>query len=1324
MRTTAFLVTLSFFSARSAWAIDADEIARRHVEALGGQDKLGALRSLRVHGKVIVGSGDQRFDLAWTRLLKRRGADLEAPSVVRDEATLQGLSSVYAFDGKEGWSIQPFQGRKDPEHMAADDAKSLQQSADFAGALAGWRKKGHEIEYLGTEDVDGTSAFKIKVLLKNGNIQYVLLDPDYFLVIRTQTHNFVRGAEEIDESDYGNYEQVAGVWLPFSIESGKKGAPRSRHIVIESAEPNLELDDALFSFPSAKAPTPPPQSSAALVRPGSSTPPAPIEKVGGASFDSGVISGLGARNIGSAAMSGRISSIAARNDGGKTTVFVGAASGGVWRSDDGGTTFKPVFDKNPVQSIGAIAIDPTNPRTIWVGTGEAWTRNSASFGDGIYRSTDGGETWKNMGLAASERISKIIVNPKNSDIVYACVPGKLWSDSIERGLYKTSDGGKTWALILKGSNASTGCSGVSMDPKNPEALYAGLWDFRRRGWTFRSGGEGPSAESGSGLFKSFDGGKSWFSLDAKTNAGLPEKPWGRIEVVHAPSDSNILYAFIEGKDSALFYSGDAGKTWQVRDKSTNMVWRPFYFARLVVDPKNPQRVFKPNLELIVSEDGGKSFSRTANSAHGDWHDLWIDPDNPKHVIGGDDGGLWISHDGGNRWWKGDNLPISQFYHASVDDRDPYLVYGGLQDNSSWAAESEFPGGIGNERWDLVFWGDGFWTIVDPSDPDCVYAESQGGYIARINRKTRALRDIQPKARYHEKLRFNWNTPIHASPNAKGTIYIGAQFLFRSKDHGDTWDRISGDLTTNDPSKQKQEDSGGITVDNSSAEMHTTIYSVSESPKDARTIWVGTDDGNVQITRDAGKTWTNVVKNIPDLPANSWVSSIEASRFDAATAYATFDRHTFGDMGAYAYRTRDYGKTWTRVAGPDQGLRGWAHVIKEDSKKPSILFVGTELGLWMTVDGGARWAEFKGNGFPSVAVRDLAVQARTGDLVVATHGRGIWIIDDLSPLRELSDAVLAESVSFLPARIIQQRMAGIGGWVGGDAKFNGDNPLSGAVISYYQRTRHLFGPLELEVLGPDGKVLDKVPTSKRRGVNRVAWSMRVSAPRVPRAAQVAFNSSQGPRVVPGVYTVRLTAGKKQLDTKMTIDLDRRAPYKAADRKEQFDASMRVHALFGRMSASVDRIEAAKNVALADGKQLDKTDALATKLGAFVEKLDELKKQIVATKEGGAITGEERLREHADILYGALQLWEGRPARYQIERIEVLTKELQDVEKGLDALLAKEVPALSPELEKRKLSPIPTKAPEHAEVTLPSSDVRRALSIYRGADSHAMVLTRPD
>ncbi|MBD5633785.1 MAG: sialidase [Candidatus Eremiobacteraeota bacterium] len=1002
-----------------------------------------------------------------------------------------------------------------------------------------------------------------------------------------------------------------------------------------------------------------------------------------ATFDSGAVSGLGVRNVGSAEMSGRIAAIAGRREkDGKVTLFVGAASGGVWKSSDGGTTFDPVFDKEPVQSIGAIALDPTHPDTVWVGTGESWTRNSVSIGDGIYKSTDGGQNWAHAGLPNSERIARIVVSPKDGNVVYACVPGKLWSDSADRGLYRTTDGGAHWSLVLHGENLSTGCSSVTMDPTHSNVLFAGLWDFRRKGWTFRSGGDGPDARSGSALYRSNDGGTTWSRLTPATNAGLPKGPWGRVEVAIAPSNAKMVYAFIENKRSALFVSSDAGRTWEERDRSQRMVWRPFYFARIVGDPTNDQRLFKMNLRMIASDDGGRSFADSSGGSHGDWHDIWIDPTDSKYIVGGDDGGLWLSYDGGTKWWKGGNLPISQFYHVSVDDKDPYQVYGGLQDNSSWVGDSAYPGGITNQRWENLGGGDGFWAFPDPTDPNFSYTESQGGSIGRVDRRTLETRDIQPKAGYGEKLRWNWNAPMALSPNERGTIYIGAQFLFRSRDRGNTWDRISPDLTTNDPEEQKQEQSGGITVDNSFAETHTTIYSISESPKNGKVIWVGTDDGNVQLTQDGGATWNNVTSAI-GAPKGSWVSWVEASRYDPATAYVTIDRHTFGDMGTYLYRTTDFGKTWTALVSPQTaGVRGFAHVVREDTVSANLLFLGTEFGLWVSVDGGKSWAAFKPDNFPAVPVRDLAIAQRDGDLVIASHGRGIWIVDDLTPLRNLSSRTLDSDVAFLPDRPVQQRIEANGGWVNGDAVYVGDNPSDGAVITYYLRTRSVIGKLGVDILDSSGKVVDSISPGKRKGLNRITWTMRTKPPLVPPAAQIAGASTQGPRFLPGSYTVRLTKAGKVYTMPLSVGLDRRATFTLADRRVQFEQANRVAALFARMSALVGHIAALRSQAGGIAAKLPAADPLRAQVAGVADRAEALRKLVVATSEGGAITGEQRLREDADEIYGAIASTEGAPTPYAIARVGVLDRELADVETSFAALTGG-LPALDQQLKARAL-----------------------------------------
>ena len=1006
--------------------------------------------------------------------------------------------------------------------------------------------------------------------------------------------------------------------------------------------------------------------------------------------DSEAIAGLGARNIGSAAMSGRIAALDAVREGARLTIYVGAASGGVWKSVNGGTTFKPVFDRQPVQSIGAVTIDPKNPKVVWVGTGESWMRNSVSVGDGIYKSIDGGENWTNVGLRNSEHIVKILVDPTATNTVYVCAPGKLWSDSDERGVYKTTDGGQTWTKILRGSNLSTGCSMISMDPANPRTLYAGMWDFRRRGWTFRSGGEGEKAPSGSGLFKSTDGGATWTELNATSAAGLPAKPWGRVAVSVAPSKPEIVYALIEAAPplNALYRSENGGRTWQALDRSQNMIWRPFYFAHLIVDPRNPDRVYKPDLGLIVSVDGGKSFSNISGGAHGDFHDVWIDPNNTDHLITGDDGGLWYSYDAGNKWWKNDNLPVSQFYHVSVDLDRPYNVYGGLQDNSSWVGPSEYPGGITNSQWYNTYGGDGFWMFVDPTDPTYLYAEYQGGGIARINRKTLENRNIQPLPRYQEKkLRFNWNTPIHISPTQRGTIYLGAQVLFRSRDFGQTWERISPDLSTNDPAKQQQELSGGITVDNSAAEMHTTIYAIAESPKDGNVIWAGTDDGNVQVTRDGGRTWTNVVANIAGLPKNAWVSGIEAGHFDAGTVYATFDLHTFGDMRPYAYKSTDYGSTWSPVVTPDSPVRGYAHVIKEDLVNKDLLFLGTEFGLWVSLDGGKRWAHYKGGDFPTVAVRDLAIHPRDHDLVIGTHGRGIWIIDDISSLRALTPAVLASAVAFLPARPTVQRLNASGGWSNGDAVYVGPNPPGDAVITYYLRKRHILGDMKIEVFDANGRSVGTLPTTKRRGLSRVTWSMRLPAPKVPPAASAAFGAAFGPRVLPGTYTIKMTKDTATYTTQLVVVPDARSTHTAEDRRAGFDLAVKLTGTLADMTFAVERMNGVRQALDDRAGRLSANDAVARRLRAASAAVDVLRKRIVATKEGGMITGEERLRENLADLYSNIVFYDGRPSQTQVERADALARELADVVREFDAWSTRELAGINADLTRKRLEQIP-------------------------------------
>lgn len=1288
----AFLLFVSPLQAQTV-----DQIVARYQERIEGAQRIQAIQTLRRTGKFYGGGG---FEAKLKNESKR-------PNKIREEFAFGGMVGVTAYDGRNGWKIEPWQGKKDAESLSQEEIKSIVEDAEFDDPLFDYQKKGNTVELVGSDQIEGTEVFKVKLTLaSNGDVRTYYIDADSCVPIKYEVKRTVRGAEREFEVELGDYKEVDGVLFPFSTATGAKGSSSAdkAQYAWERIEVNVPLDDANFVRPGAGMSAQVPGATRGSVsslpkpseaKPADKKPPVTTARTSEAALpravarvDSETTSGLGARNIGSAAMSGRVAALAATHENGRLTIYVGSASGGVWKSTNGGTTYKPVFDKQLVQSIGAVTIDPTNPKIVWVGTGETWARNSVSIGDGVYKSTDGGDNWTNMGLRESERIAKILVDPSNANTVYVCATGKLFSDSSDRGVYRTSDGGKTWSKILAGSNASTGCSMMSMDSQDPKTLYAGMWDFRRQGWTFRSGGDGPDAPSGSGLFKSTDGGANWAQLDDKTAKGLPPKPWGRVAVTVAPSKPSVVYAFIEAvaPQDALYRSDDGGKTWEKKDRSQNMIWRPFYYASIIVDPKNENRLFKPDGPLIMSLDGGATFNNVSGGTHGDHHDVWIDPLNTDHVITGDDGGVWYSYDGGDRWWKAENLPISQFYHVSVDMERPYKVYGGLQDNSSWVGESQYPGGIAKGQWENMYGGDGFWMFVDPTDQDYIYAESQGGYIGRINRKTHETRDIKPLPGYKEgKLRFNWNTPIHISPTRNGTIYIGSQFLHRSKDFGQTWERISPDLTTNDPEKQKQEQAGGVTVDNSSAEMHTTIYAIGESPKDSRVIWVGTDDGNLQMTRDGGGTWTNVVANIAGLPKNAWVSTVEPSHFDAGTVLVTFDLHMAGDMKPYAYKSTDYGRTWTNLIAPDSPVRGYAHVIKQDLVNPALLFMGTEFGLWISMDEGAAWSRYTGGDFPNVAVRDLVIHPRDHDLVIATHGRGIWIIDDITPLRALTPDTLTKAATFLQTTPAVQRFNAFGGWANGDAEFIGRNPPNDALITYYLQKRHIFGDMKLEVYDEAGKLVQTLPTSKRRGLSRVAWSMRLPPPRMPPAATAAFGV--GPRLLPGTYTVKLTEGGQHITTPLRVESDPRSVHTIEDRRAQFDLSMRLYGMLNDMTSVVERMNGLRGAL--EGRAAQRTspnDPLAIQLRRASGAVDELRKKIVATKEGGAITGEERLREFLTELYGSVVNYEGRPSAAQAARTDAIAREMADVSDAFEKWLTKELVPINAALVAHKLQRI--------------------------------------
>jgi photosystem II stability/assembly factor-like uncharacterized protein len=996
-------------------------------------------------------------------------------------------------------------------------------------------------------------------------------------------------------------------------------------------------------------------------------------------IDPDTFGGLEARSIGPAAMSGRVTALDAV-PGDRLTVFVGGAGGGVWKSNDGGLVFKPVFDRY-TPSVGAIVVDPRDPQVVWVGTGESWVRNSVSLGDGVYRSRDGGETWEKLGLEATERIAQVAIHPQDGNTVFVCATGAAFADSTERGVFRTKDGGKTWEKVLY-LGPDTGCADLALDPSDPSQVYAAMWQYRRRADFFTSGGPR------SGLHKSTDGGTTW----KPSRQGLPAGDLGRIAVAVAPSAPATVYATVEARKTALFRSDDRGGTWRQVSDASAVTGRPFYFSRLVVDPRNAERVYKPGFAAAVSDDGGRTWGALGGgglfgpSYHGDVHALWVNPKNTEQLVIGTDGGVYVSYDRGNRWRFVGSLPLSQFYHVSVDMAWPYNVYGGLQDNATWYGPSRRPGRILNKHWEAAFPGDGFWAFADPTDPDIVYGEIQGGRLSRLRKSTGETKDIRPSPKKgEEKYRFNWNTPIHLSRTQPGVMYYGAQFLFRSRDRGESWERLSPDLTTNDKSKQRQSESGGLTPDNSTAENHCTIFAIAESPRNGVVIWVGTDDGNLQLTRDGGKTWTNVAGNVPGLPRGTWVSSLEASPWDEATAFATFDGHMTGDMKTYVYKTTDFGQTWQALHSPE--MKWYAHVVKQDAIDPDLLFVGTEWGLYLSLDGGRQWAQFT-SGLPNAAVRDLAFHPREHDLVIATHGRGLFIVDDLTPLRKLTPQVLASEAAFLPSRPSVVSIPVFEFGFNGDGDYPGRTVSEVAFISYYLKRRHMFGDLKLEIHDAAGKLVATLPGGKRRGLNRVEWPMRTTGPRIPPGAEIIPNlyALLGPGAALGTYTVKMTKGQETLSTQIQLVADPRSRHSAEDRALQQKTVAETYQLLERLAFLVDAITELRDQAQARAGRLPAGDALRRRAEALADALEKRRVSLVSTSRGEGISGDEKLREELGTLYGAVNGYEGRPTRSQLDRMAVLADDLEAAGKAFDLAAEKDLAVLNPQLSRRKLEPM--------------------------------------
>jgi photosystem II stability/assembly factor-like uncharacterized protein len=955
---------------------------------------------------------------------------------------------------------------------------------------------------------------------------------------------------------------------------------------------------------------------------------------------------LEARVLGPGTMSGRISAIEGVNSDNGKTLYVGTAGGGVWKTTNAGASFKPIFDKY-CQSIGAIAIDQKNPKVIYVGTGESNMRNSVSIGDGFYKSTDAGSNWVKIGgLDSTEHIAKVVIDPNNSSTVYVAAPGPLWSDSKHRGLYKSTDAGKTFEKILYISEKA-GCADLVIDPNNPSTLYASTWEFRRTPYSFSSGGPG------SAVWKSTDGGKTWKEL---TN-GLPAKPIGRTALAIAPSAPNNLIAIVEAKQTGLYITADGGESWKSQSASLNVVSRPFYFSTLVIDPKDPKRVYRPAYSFAYSSDGGYSFAEASGEGgwvHSDHHALWINPNNTNQLYLGTDGGVYLSLDRGATWMFVQNLPVGQFYHVDHDMNDPYRVFGGLQDNGSWVAPSSTPGGVSNGDWKAIYGGDGFWVTPDPTDPNIVYAESQGGDVNRVDLRSVKSVGVRPlQTSGDEKLRWNWNTPIVIGKANPKNLYTGAQYLYRSKDQGRNWTKISPDLTTNDKKKQEQENSGGLSADNTSAENHTTIFTIAESPLDENAIWVGTDDGNLQVSTDGGATWNNTSTAIAatGIPSQTWVSSIQPSHFNKQVVYATFDNHMYGDHATYAAKSEDGGKTWKAFKSKE--FSGFAHKIIEDPINKNLLFIGTEMGLFASLNGGSDWFRMKNNIPWYALVRDLKIHPRTNDLIIATHGRGILVVDDISAMRNLSTEILSKEIHLFETGEIELSTGrfgdggfpSTGGWVS-------PNAPSLKPFEYYLKDRILSGTIKLEIYDEAGKLVQSVPGTNRKGINRVTWSQRMMPPKTATGATKPDNGGAiAPQVLPGNYTLKLKVGSKELTQNFKMVHPEKSSFTLAERKAQFASAMELYELHQQLATIVAGISSKqKEYRLpVDSLKNKKNQKLGNE---YLTALETLRAELIPTKQTSIFADESRLREDITQVYLAICFNEAGPSNLQLESIKNL------------------------------------------------------------------------
>ncbi|GGG47890.1 hypothetical protein GCM10011414_17010 [Croceivirga lutea] len=947
-----------------------------------------------------------------------------------------------------------------------------------------------------------------------------------------------------------------------------------------------------------------------------------------------LVQDLKPRNIGPAGMSGRVTAIDVVTNN-PDIMYVGTASGGLWKSTSGGIKWEPIFDKEVTASIGAVAIQQSNPSVIWVGTGEGNPRNSLNGGYGIYKSLDGGKTWKSMGLEKTRHIHRVIIDPTNPDVVYVGAIGSPWGEHPERGVFKTTDGGKTWNKILFANN-KTGVADMVIDPTNPNKLLVALWEHKRDPWFFKSGGKG------SGLYMTHDGGDNWKKLSNED--GLPKGELGRIGIAMAKNKPNVIYALIEAKKNALYKSIDGGFKWSKINDKNDIGNRPFYYSDIRVDPENENRVISVFTYVNVSEDGGKSFKELMpaygvdNGVHPDHHAFWIHPEDGQFMIDGNDGGLNISKDGGKSWRFIGNLPVAQFYHISVDNEYPYNVYGGMQDNGSWRGPAYVwkAQGIRNSYWQEIAFGDGFDVVPDLDNSQYGYAMSQQGFVSRYDWKTGNNYIVRPTPPDAEtKLRFNWNAGIGQDPFNNSTVYFGSQFVHKSTDKGLTWKVISPDLTTNDPEKQKQSESGGLTMDATGAENHCTILVIEPSVVEPNMLWVGTDDGRVHYTQNGGESWTEVTANIKGLPKGSWIPQIKASQKNRGEALLIANDYRRFNYTPYAYRTKDYGKTWTRIVDADD-VESYTLSIIEDPENPNLVFLGTDDGLYISFDAGEKWQKWK-EGYPTVSTKDLAIHPREQDLVIGTFGRAAWVLDDIRPLREIAAnmAVLQKEIALFdtPDAYLAAYQQPTGSRFGGDALYNAENKKAGAMITYYlkegkkdvaknsatekkeeeseetnaESKEKLTGvqkkdSIQFDFYNGDQLIRTlKYKTPEKKGFHRIYWRMdEKGADRPSRKISKNTRERGGVSVKSGTYKVVVSFGDSTDSTTVNVKTDPRIDVNTSALNEVYAAGKKLQSYSQTAADAV--------------KQLVESKDLANKFQKEMKDLDEdnYKEQIEASK----------------------------------------------------------------------------------------------------------------